>query len=217
MLSNILKLRQSKFLIVGIVSLLLNASPAYSAGINFVPAGAQIDNDPIFDIPRVRNQATSFSIFFNTNGLAANLRTLTYDILYDPNELQLVNFIIGGQNNFRINRSPAAILGVIQVTHDLGNVPINRNFFIDRINFTTTQFLVNNGTEDFSINLTRAVDVNNVNVFNAFVPRRQNVEVQPVAQLLVPEPVTILGSGVALGIGAIMKRRYSKKKAEQLG
>jgi hypothetical protein len=69
-------------------------------------------------------------------------------------------------------------------------------------------FNVNNPIKDGETDLTGVkVDYRINNVFDsAFVVSNQTLDVQPV-----PEPLTMLGAAAALGYGAILKRKYSKK------
>lgn len=52
------------------------------------------------------------------------------------------------------------------------------------------------------------VDVADFNEVSSLQIRNANTDAQPV-----PEPLTILGSGVALAFGAILRRKYSEKQA----
>ncbi|AFY45472.1 PEP-CTERM sorting domain-containing protein [Nostoc sp. PCC 7107] len=195
------------FLLAPLSLSLLNANSSYAGSISFRPVGTQLDGDEILDIEP--NNNISFDVFLNTQEVTGSIVNLSYIVSYDLTELRFRNLqntslqigapqVIDGQTNsrqFTISQSGTPGIGPGQI-----------GIALSRISFDVLK-LVNDGVSDFSIGLLGARNNLDQVVVNQFNLRTQTVEVQPV-----PEPITILGSGTALVLGALLKRKFSKKQ-----
>jgi hypothetical protein len=194
---------------MGVTSLLASSSnPVYAAGFNFTPAGDMLDTDPVADIATTVGQAIDFQITLDTTGLTdrfgnrfpANSKLrISYTPSWDTNELS------GPLGNGVSRSSPAFDLG-------------NQNILVAKFSFTVQPGLKNDGEPDFSIGRVNfSADIvnelgNQIGFVSSQLSGNRDVEVQPV-----PEPLTILGSGVALGFGILFKKEYSKKQKKVKG
>ena len=177
-------------------AVLLSAAPApaFGAAITFAPAGAQLDGDAILD--HVPGGQITFEISINTAGLPSNLVGISYDILYDPSELDPVGLAldVGGVFPFSagsLNVNP----GIGAVRHGGGALAPGFNAVVDTATFDTLE-LRNDGAIDFSVTVTNALADSGfgavVEVTNLFMPRFQDVEVQPIPE---PGSFALLASG----------------------
>jgi hypothetical protein len=66
-------------------------SPAKAANFYFVPAGSQLDNDPILDIVVSPGQEIAFDVFLDTRGVSSPLTLDSFwNFTYDTGELSFI-------------------------------------------------------------------------------------------------------------------------------
>ena len=199
-------------------------SKANAANFFFVPVApsenANLDNDPIFDIETDTNgnrivgggQPVSFNIFADITGFTAQGAdeiALTWTTSIDPTELSFVS----ATANTRVSLTGQAnqlvqTMSYLTVADGLGLRPHDG---VNDFGITLTGVdLYNGGVQVGSIAVTAfdAPSVNNLNLpGNEF---NQVVEVQSV-----PEPLTLLGAGTAMGFGAFFKRKLKASKSSK--
>jgi len=185
------------------------SSQVNAAGISFTHAGDQLDGDTILDIEIGSNQPLSFDIFADRTGYTpsnpnAAFLQFNLDFFTDTNEyfgassgLAVLDLSgpavqqIGTFDGVTINPGVKPHDGVV----DFGITLTGVNLFDSEENFI--------GTDPVSAFKSPS--------FNEFGESGTNFN-QVVELQQVPEPLTILGSATALGVGALLKRESSKKK-----
>lgn len=191
----------------------LGNSPVVAASLSFTPAGTN------GMIVRSGPGAVSFTIMYDTKDprdVLGNLiqplpgakLNLKFDIEWDSSELKYGNFtnLVPEESNIKNNTNNSVSL-------DYKGLALS----LDKLNLATVNFNVigfdpNDGVSDFSIVLHEAIiaPVRNDprgNGGNVHLPGNRDVNVvQPL-----PEPLTILGSGLALGLGILFKKQRSKR------
>lgn len=201
-------------------------SKANAANFFFVPvapsenANLDLNADPIFDIETDTNgnrivgggQPVSFNIFADITGFTAQGAdeiALTWTTSIDPTELSFVS----ATANTRVSLTGQAnqlvqTMSYLTVADGLGLRPHDG---VNDFGITLTGVdLYNGGVRVGSIAVTAfdAPSVNNLNLpGNEF---NQVVEVQSV-----PEPLTLLGAGTAMGFGAFFKRKLKASKSSK--
>ena len=195
------------------IGLLASMGASWAASISFVPAGSQLDDDPIDDIATEVGEMIAFDVLLDTTGLGS---TGSLDISYgftwdsgrfleDPGELEIkpiddnVDF---GEADEIICAISFAICGA-----SYSGLPLNQQGTLTTIAFNVFPELINDGASDFDIEIGSAT-IGGVDFTSEFSPSSQEVEVQ------VPEPLTILGTATAAGFGAFFKRQINKKKQD---
>lgn len=198
--------RLIRSLVIASGGLFIAATASNAASISFTSSAAQLDDDEIFDIETAPDQVIDFTVLYDTNGITTNLPLISVEIKFSielhQTELQLASLpegLIGAESNsFSIKRD-----GIPQKT--IGSLT---TFQVKVLNG-----LINDGDKDFTLNLISAKiggeSSISENVTSSFGGSgiKQTVEVQPV-----PEPTTIFGSALALGIGGWLKRKKSSQQ-----
>ena len=199
-------------------------SKANAMNFYFVPVApsenANLDLDPIFDIQTDTNglllspsggQPVSFDIFADITGFTApgtaDEVSFTWTTTIDSTELSFVS----ATANTRVSLAGPAIQQVQRVSYLTVNPGIRPHDGVNDFGITLTGVdLYNGGVRVGSIAVTAfdAPSVNNLNLpGNEF---NQVVEVQSV-----PEPLTLLGAGTAMGFGAFFKRKLKASKSSK--
>jgi hypothetical protein len=191
--------RLIRSLVIASGGLFIAATASNSASISFSPTGQQIDGDPIYDIVAGSGQVINFGIDVNTFFIETAFDLpdreveINFTILLDPKELQSLEF----PNNSFIR--PTLF------------VPQNT---LGRIIFSTKVLdgVINDGGRDLTLSLQsayiggRGIDGEDVTRSFGGSGVKQTVEVQPI-----PEPTTIFGSALALGVGGWLKQKKSNQ------
>jgi hypothetical protein len=197
-----------RLLLAMCIPLTLPVTPTLAGSISFVPAGAQIDADPIFDIVTAPGAAITFVVSMDTMGLTAPLQSFSYSITWDPAELAInrPGIVRDPGGHFPIDGGPGPLLGNGTMTHTGGAVAAGAAaFVIDQIPFTVLA-PVDDGARDFEVAVFSANYVGGGSAMgqyrdpaNPAVAAYQQVEVQPV-----PEPASI-----ALILAGLAFRRWA--------
>jgi hypothetical protein len=187
--------RLIRSLVIASGGLFLAATASNAAGISFTQKGSHLDLDEIRDIQTSIGQLIDFKISIDTTGIitapdfASDSIEVIFSILVDQKELLLTH-----------PSTPSS--GYTDKAHLFRNTSVE---------FTTVQVkvlegLFSDGKSDFTLKVNSAFTVNPKNIPGQDVTKlfgaEQIVEVQPV-----PEPTTIFGSALALGVGGWLKRK----------
>lgn len=197
---------------------ILAASPAYSASLSFVPVGlpiTQLDSDALLDVKTSVGSPIAFTVKLDTTGLSAPLKSLQYQVIRDPSELNLQGFTRSNEDVLffpqefltvdirSIDNEDVATIGRTSIATGL---PVGTILDLETVFYTVGSNLINDGLSDRRIILTSAIDINDHDVTALFeVPINQpstNIDLQPI-----PEPLTLLGVGTVIGFGAAFKRK----------
>jgi hypothetical protein len=198
-------------LVIASSGLFIAATACDAASISLRPTGTQLDQDEILDFSGNPGDLVFFEILMDTTGINANPNFpnfnikriyLSFSIFLDPTELQTVDFPVTGysfsENYFQSNHLP-------------NETSLNTIFPVKMLDS-----LINDGAADLTLKLDSAfaIDDNGVqqDVSNSFevwgkFGSEQTVDFQPV-----PEPTTIFGSALALGVGGWLKRKKSSQQ-----
>lgn len=190
----------------------IGVQQASAASLSFVPAGSQLDGDPIKDILVTPGQQLSFNVNFDPMGTF--IRLLTYNVDFDTSELSFNSVNAPGAT---INDS---LLNTGFLSIHRQTTPNNINAFTDTFTFTVTNpgISPHDGIRDFAIqNLFTIAVINGepVDFRDQFTgdigqfPYIQQVEVQT------PEPtatLSLLALGT-LGAASTLKRKQKPSKS----
>lgn len=200
-------------------SSVVNLQPVHaaSASLFFRPTGAQIDDDPLPDILTIPGDTISFQTFLSPFGIGQQ-DVVTYSTQYDPQELELIGNPVPLSPQF----------GSVNVSN--GNINVGNAFTFNEIiagnndpvpsflfNFKVLPGLDNVPGADFGFLPNSAGGFNRgtgKDIREVFIQPTQMVEVQP-PLVEVPEPLSIIGTGVALGFGVLFRRMSSKSLSEK--
>lgn len=211
MKKNLLGLLPITICILGVTGVDALSSQVNAAGIGFLDPGSQRDGDTILDIEIGSNQPLSFNIFADANGyipsnpdaafIQFDLTTFTDSDEYFGAISGLLVFDLSGPSVQQIGTFNGVTVNPGQKPHDgvvdFGITLTGINLFDSDNNFL--------GTDPAS-----AFESPSVNAFDQ--PGTQFNQVVELQQ--VPEPLTILGSATALGVGSLLKRKSSKQKTK---
>ena len=192
-------------LVIASGGLFLAATASNAASISFTSTGSELDDDKILDIATAIGDVINFTVLFDTNGITTNPSLvseveISFSIELDMTELELVNFpsvIPATPNGFRGDFAP---------------LPQNMKGTLITFQAKVLNGLINDGMSDVSLKLNSANiggRLSGQDVSSSFggAGIKQTVEVQPV-----PEPTTIFGSALALGVGGWLKRKKSSQQ-----
>ncbi len=158
-------------------------SGGWAASLSFVPAGAQLDGDPIADIETEVGDEILFSVLLDTTGLGSSgSLDISYNFRWDFGEL--------GGDTIDVDVDFGAGGGICNLVPDsctayYVDLPLDQQGTLSVISFDVLPALVNDGAGDFAIQLVSAT-IDGLDVTSQFSPASQEVEVQPV-----PEPVFV--------------------------
>ena len=199
--------RLIRSLVIASGGLFLAAAASNAASISFAPTGSQLDNDGIFDIKTVSGEIIDFTVLFDTNNISTKLLfsvEIDFSIELDQTELEIVSLpqgTIATPNGFSTNKGAFA------------PIPQKTNGTLTTFQARVLNGLINDGRSDLSLKL-NFVKIGGDSPIGEDVSSsfggagvRQTVEVQPV-----PEPTTIFGSALALGVGGWLKRKKSSQQ-----
>lgn len=153
----------------------------------------------------------------STNSPTSNTPDITPELLFferGVNSDFSVQAITGGTFNnptFAPNTVTVLRADMFNSGININTIEIGESQPLGVIGIDMNEFGINNNnTAIYGVRITSTSDGADLygNFVSAATPGTQFV---PVPSALVPEPLTILGSGIALGFGALMKIQYSRK------
>jgi hypothetical protein len=181
---------------------IISVSLAMAACATFIPTkvnAASLTVTPIGTLQKQPNNSITFTFSFNPAPQNGVLQFFNFS--YDNSELSFVP----GQNivDF-ITTSP--ILSPRETIVQLSNTPN-----IVNLTFNVLQPRKDGQSDLFQAFATYVNQIPNSNsVVSATLIADGSFDVEPVSEP-VPEPLTMFGTAIGLGYGAILKRKYSKK------
>jgi hypothetical protein len=196
-------------LVIASSGLFIAATACDAASISLRPTGTQLDQDEILDFSGNPGDLVEFEILMDSTGINSNPNFnikriyINFSIFLDPTELRTINFPVQTDQSYPENYFEANLLP--------NTTMLNTRFPVKMLDS-----LINDGAADLTLKLDSAfaVDDNGVrqDVSNSFevwgkVGSVQGVDFQPV-----PEPTTIFGSAIALGLGGWLKQKKSSQK-----
>jgi hypothetical protein len=198
-------------------ALLSIVAPAYSASISFSPNGQQLDSDPINDLGVSVGEQFTFTLSIDTTGLTSNLKSFTYVVTRDNNEILLDTADLTAEASMLFTRTPISDINTPPFT--VGTVKFDikpgQTFTPgSQLNFGTATYtvqsgLVNDGQFDYKLELIEALDEQDNDITDQFQIVSQELEVQPV-----PESSSTLGL-LALGtLSAALTLKHKLKPSK---
>src|SRR4028119_272626 len=191
-------------LVIASSGLFITATACDAASISFRPTGTQLDQDEILDFSGKPGDVVEFEILIDTNGINLNSNfynvVIEFSLFLDPTELRTINFPVETDESYPNNYFSTNFSQ--NTTASVAIVPIKM-----------LQGLINDGTADLRLKLDSAYirnsndvrqDVTNLFEVGGGFGSEQTLDFQPV-----PEPTTIFGSALALGVGGWLKRKKS--------
>jgi len=194
-------------LVIASSGLFITATACDAASISFRPTGTQLDQDEILDFSGKPGDLVEFEILIDTNGINLNPNfnnvVIEFSLFLDPTELRTINFPVETDESYPNNYFSTNFSE--NTTASVAIVPIKM-----------LEGLINDGTADLRLKLDSAYtrnssdvrqDVTNLFEVGGGFGSEQTLDFQPV-----PEPTTIFGSTLALGLGGWLKRRKSSQQ-----
>jgi hypothetical protein len=195
-------------LVIASSGLFITATACDAASISFRPTGTQLDQDEILDFSGKPGDLVEFEILIDTNGINLtpnfNNVVIEFSLFLDPTELRTINFPVETDESYPNNYFSTNFSE--NTTAPVALVPIKM-----------LEGLINDGTADLRLKLDSAYTRNSSDVVGQDVTNlfevggkfgsEQTLDFQPV-----PEPTTILGSALALGVGGWLKRKKSSQQ-----
>jgi len=194
-------------LVIASSGLFITATACDAASISFRPTGTQLDQDEILDFSGKPGDLVEFEILIDTNGINLNPNfnnvVIEFSLFLDPTELRTINFPVETDESYPNNYFSTNFSE--NTTASVAIVPIKM-----------LEGLINDGTADLRLKLDSAYtrnssdvrqDVTNLFEVGGGFGSEQTLDFQPV-----PEPTTIFGSALALGLGGWLKRRKSSQQ-----
>jgi hypothetical protein len=194
-------------LIIASTGLFITATACDAASISFRPTGTQLDQDEILDFSGKPGDLVEFEIFVDTNGINLNPNfynvVIEFSLFLDPTELRTINFPVETDESFPNNYFST-------------NFSENTTALVARVPIKMLEGLINDGKADLRLKLDSAYtrnfngvrqDVTNLFEVGGGFGSEETVDFQPV-----PEPTTIFGSALALGVGGWLKRKISSQQ-----
>ncbi len=191
-------------LIIASTGLFITATACDAASISFRPTGTQLDQDEILDFSGKPGDLVEFEILIDTNGINLNPNfynvVIEFSLFLDPTELRTINFPVQTDESYPNNYFST-------------NFSENTTALVARVPIKMLEGLINDGTADLRLKLDSAYtrnssdvrqDVTNLFEVGGGFGSEQTLDFQPV-----PEPTTIFGSALALGVGGWLKRKKS--------
>jgi hypothetical protein len=194
-------------LVIASSGLFITATACDAASISFRPTGTQLDQDEILDFSGKPGDLVEFEILIDTNGINLtpnfNNVVIEFSLFLDPTELRTINFPVETDESYPNNYFSTNFSE--NTTAPVALVPIKM-----------LEGLINDGTADLRLKLDSAYtrnssdvgqDVTNLFEVGGKFGSEQTLDFQPV-----PEPTTIFGSALALGVGGWLKRKKSSQQ-----
>ena len=191
-------------LVIASTGLFITATACDAASISFRPTGTQLDQDEILDFSGKPGDLVEFEILIDTNGINLNPNfynvVIEFSLFLDPTELRTINFPVETDESYPNNYFST-------------NFSENTTALVAIVPIKMLGGLINDGTADLRLKLDSAYtrnsndvrqDVTNLFEVGGGFGSEQTVDFQPV-----PEPTTIFGSALALGVGGWLKRKKS--------
>lgn len=188
-----------------------------AATLSFVPAGAQLDNDPINDLIVAVGQPISFEVMVDTVGLPGPLANFSYTVVWDGTELERTGLVLDGGaagpgGNFAVDTPPLFFNPAgSTVSHTGGAIPAGGGaILLDRWDFTVLPGVVNNGVSDFRVEIFGASSTLGgrlVGVLPNYAPAFQQVEVQPNLERIPESSALKLAGTLLVAAGGLVRRR----------
>lgn len=201
-------------LVIASSGLFIAATTSDAASLSFRPTGIQLDQDEILDFSGNPGDLVSLEILIDTSGINTNPNldniVILFSLFLDPTELRTINFPVETDQSF-----PESYFSV--------NFPKNTRASVAKVPVKMLDGLINDGAADVTLKLDFAYTRNSFNdlpdqdVTNLFevgggFGSKQTVDFQPVDFQPVPEPTTIFGSAIALGLGGWLKKKKSSQQ-----
>jgi hypothetical protein len=181
--------------------------PAHAGLISISPAGSSLDADSILDVETSPGATSIFDIYLDTTGNAGDVTTLTYNLFWDLNELELIS------ENSVSSLSPVRTGGgfntigpserKISSFYASGVVTPNQLYLVSRWSFLVLNGLNNDGLID--VVLTASTEENVLGSFNSSF-ENQGLEVQPSSAVPEPSLLALLSIGL-IGMGVVASKR----------
>jgi hypothetical protein len=191
-------------LVIASSGLFIAATASDAASISFRPTGTQLDQDEILDFSGNPGDLVNIEILIDTSGINLNSNfynvVIEFSLFLDPTELRTINFPVETDESYPNNYFSTNFSE--NTTASVAIVPIKM-----------LEGLINDGTADLRLKLDSAYtrnssdvrqDVTNLFEVGGGFGSEQTLDFQPV-----PEPTTIFGSALALGVGGWLKRKKS--------
>jgi len=194
-------------LVIASSGLFIAATASDAASISFKPTGTQLDQDEILDISGNPGDLVNIEILIDTNGINLNSNfynvVIEFSLFLDPTELRTINFPVETDESYPNNYFST-------------NFSENTTALVAIVPIKMLGGLINDGTADLRLKLDSAYtrnstdvrqDVTNLFEVGGHFGSEQTLDFQPV-----PEPTTIFGSALALGVGGWLKRKKSSQQ-----
>jgi hypothetical protein len=184
--------------------------PSHAGYFSILPAGSSLDADSILDVETSPGATSIFDIILDTTGNTGNVTTLTYNLFWDDNELELIledsvsppspprtggGFNTEGPSERKITSHYAP-----------GVVTPNQLYLVSRWSFLVLNGLNNDGLID--VVLTASTEENVLGSFNSSFAN-QGLEVQPIPAVPVPAAVWLFGTALVGFIGVSRRRKVA--------
>jgi hypothetical protein len=194
-------------LVIASSGLFIAATASDAASISFRPTGTQLDQDEILDFSGNPGDLVNIEILIDTSGINLNSNfdnvVIEFSLFLDPTELRTINFPVETDESYPNNYFSTNFSE--NTTASVAIVPIKM-----------LEGLINDGRADLRLKLDSAYtrnssdvrqDVTNLFEVGGGFGAEQTLDFQPV-----PEPTTIFGSALALGVGGWLKRKKSSQQ-----
>jgi len=199
-------------LVIASSGLFIAATACDAASISLRPTGTQLDQDEILDFSGNPGDLVFFEILMDTTGINPNpnfpnfnieIIYINFSIFLDPTELRTINFPVETDQSFPENYFES-------------NLPPNTTRLNTIFPVKMLDSPINDGAADLTLKLDSAFAINDngvrQDVSNSFEVWGKFGSVQGVDFQPVPEPTTIFGSAIALGLGGWLKRKKSSQQ-----
>ena len=184
--------------------------PSHAGYFSILPAGSSLDADSILDVETSPGATSIFDIILDTTGNTGDVTTLTYNLFWDDNELELIledsvsppspprtggGFNTEGPSERKITSHYAPDV-----------VTPNQLYLVSRWSFLVLNGLNNDGLID--VVLTASTEENVLGSFNSSF-ENQGLEVQPIPAVPVPAAVWLFGTALIGFVGMSRRRKVA--------
>jgi hypothetical protein len=198
-----------KFGLILFLTLIGITQPSHAGFISIMPAGSSLDADSILDVETSPGATSIFDIYLDTTGNPGDVTQLTYNLSWDPNELEFIvensisslspDRVSGGFNT--IVTSDGTLERKINSFYELGVVTPDQLYLVSRWSFEALNGLNNDGLID--VVLKASTEENAFGSFNSSF-ENQGLEVQPITAVPEPATLSLFGSGL---FGVFLRRK----------